>query len=299
MRCTPLLIQGRGAFTPATARCSDTCARSSAMHATTICPACPPPAVHPAGTRPWSPQPVPYDDVVATPPTVDSDRPKRVGRRVFLGMVAAGAVGVVFGDRMQNMVGNALGSGLGGLLPGGNRFRIYTVSNSYPDIPDSHYRLQVSGLVDHPVTLTLDDLRGMQGTELVKDFQCVTGWRVPDVHWEGVRLSDVLDAAGVQSTATALAFESYDGVDTESLTLDQARRSDVIVAYRMLGAPITSEHGGPVRLYVAPMYGYKSLKWLSAIRVLDHVEPGYWEQNGYAVDGWIGRSNGGTEQPVD
>jgi DMSO/TMAO reductase YedYZ molybdopterin-dependent catalytic subunit len=241
----------------------------------------------------------PYDEIVATSPTRTSDRPKRVGRRVFIGMVAAGAAGIVFGARVQNVVGSALGSGLGGLLPGGDRFRIYTVTNSFPDIPDSHYRLQVKGLVDRPVTLTLDDLKAMPSTKLVKDFQCVTGWRVPDVHWEGVKLSDVLDAAGLRSTAKALSFDSYDGLDTESLTLDQARRPDVIVAYRMLGAPITSEHGGPVRLYVAPMYGYKSLKWLSAIRVVDAVEPGYWEQNGYAVDGWIGRSNGGSEKPVD
>jgi DMSO/TMAO reductase YedYZ molybdopterin-dependent catalytic subunit len=214
-------------------------------------------------------------------------------------MVAAGAAGVVFGSRVQNVVGDALGSGLGGLLPGGDRFRLYTVTNSFPDIPDATYRLHVDGLVDHPVTLTLDDLQAMPRTRLVKDFQCVTGWRVPDVHWEGVLLSDILEAVGIQSGATALAFDSHDGLDTESLTLDQARRPDVIVAYRMLGAPITSEHGGPVRLYVAPMYGYKSLKWLSAIRVVDRVIPGYWEQNGYAVDAWIGRSNGGTEQPVD
>jgi DMSO/TMAO reductase YedYZ molybdopterin-dependent catalytic subunit len=214
-------------------------------------------------------------------------------------MVAAGAAGVVFGARVQNVVGSALGSGLGGLLPGGDRFRIYTVTDSFPDIPDSTYRLRIEGLVDRPVTLTLDELRSMPSTRLVKDFQCVTGWRVPDVPWEGVMLSDVLDLAGVRPDASALTFDSYDGLDTESLTLDQARRSDVIVAYRMLGAPITTEHGGPVRLYVAPMYGYKSLKWLSTIRVVDRVVPGYWEQNGYAVDGWIGRSNGGSERPVD
>jgi DMSO/TMAO reductase YedYZ molybdopterin-dependent catalytic subunit len=227
------------------------------------------------------------------------ERTKHIGRRVFLGLVGAGIVGVAFGAKVQNVVGDALGSGLGGLLPGGDRFRIYSVSNSFPEISDSQYRLKVSGLVDHPLTLTLDDLEAMPPTKLVKDFQCVTGWRVPQVHWEGVRLSDLLDAAGVQSRATALAFDSYDGIDTESLTLDQARRSDVIVAYRMLGAPVTTEHGGPVRLYVAPMYGYKSLKWLSGIRVVDQVQPGFWEQNGYAVDAWIGSSNGGTEQPVD
>jgi DMSO/TMAO reductase YedYZ molybdopterin-dependent catalytic subunit len=206
---------------------------------------------------------------------------------VFLGLVAAGAAGVAFGARAQNVVGSAIGSGLGGLLPGGDRFRIYTITGSYPEIPRATYRLKVTGLVDHPLDLTLDDLEAMPATKLVKDFQCVTGWRVPEVHWEGVKLADVLDAAGVQSGAGGLNFESYDGADTESLTLDQAHLPDVIVAYRMLGAPVTTEHGGPVRLYVAPMFGYKSLKWLSAIRVVAEPTPGYWEQNGYPVEGWI------------
>jgi DMSO/TMAO reductase YedYZ molybdopterin-dependent catalytic subunit len=214
-------------------------------------------------------------------------------------MVGAGVLGIAFGSKVQSAVGSALGSGLGGLLPGGDRFRFYTITDSFPDIPDSHYRLTVTGLVDRPITLTLDDLHGMPRTALVKDFQCVTGWRVPNVHWEGVKLSEVLNRAGVQTSAKALEFDSYDGLDTESLTLDQAQRPDVIVAYRMLGAPITSEHGGPVRLYVAPMYGYKSIKWLSAIRVVEEAAPGYWEQNGYSIDAWIGSSNGRSDQPVD
>ena len=78
----------------------------------------------------------------------------------------------------------------------------------------------------------------------------------------------------------------------------QAVGRDVIVAYEMLGAPVTRDHGGPVRLYVAPMYGYKSLKWLDGIEVTDHVIPGYWENNGYDVDGWIGKSNGRDDKPV-
>ncbi|MDQ1361629.1 MAG: hypothetical protein QOF07_2720 [Bradyrhizobium sp.] len=213
-------------------------------------------------------------------------------------MVALGALGVAFGARVQAVVGSALGSGLGGLLPGGDRFRIYTITNSFPQIARTSYRLQVTGLVDKPLDLTVDDLEAMPSTTLVKDFQCVTGWRVPQVHWEGVRLSDVLTAAGVHGSAGGLEFESYDGADTESLTIDQAQRPDVIVAYRMLGAPITTEHGGPVRLYVAPMYGYKSLKWLSAIRVVTEATPGYWEQNGYSLDAWVGSSNGRGDKPI-
>ena len=72
----------------------------------------------------------------------------------------------------------------------------------------------------------------------------------------------------------------------------------MIVAYEMEGDQLSDEHGGPVRLYVAPMYGYKSCKWLDGIELTKRVEPGYWEDYGYDVDGWVGRSNGRNDQPT-
>jgi DMSO/TMAO reductase YedYZ molybdopterin-dependent catalytic subunit len=214
-----------------------------------------------------------------------------VGRRVFLGMTALGLAGIVFGARLES----ALDTGLQRLFPWWPGFRIYSISGAYPNISESAYRLEISGLVGKPQVLTLADLKAMPSTAFTQDFQCVTGWSVPDVQWEGVKLSDILVGAGVQEGAIALSFESYDGADSESLTLNQAQLPDVIVAYRMLGAPITTAHGGPVRLYVGPMFGYKSLKWLSAIRVVDEVIPGYWEQNGYPLNGWRDGSTGPTD----
>ncbi len=167
-----------------------------------------------------------------------------------------------------------------------------------PERRPSAWRLRVSGLVERPFEVTYDELVAMPPTALTRDFQCVTGWRVPDVAWRGVRLADLLDRAGVADGATALRFTSFDGVYTESLSLEQARRDDVLVAYEMLGGPVTREHGGPVRLYVAPMYGYKSIKWLDGIEVTDEVDPGYWEERGYDIDAWIGRSNGRRDEPV-
>jgi DMSO/TMAO reductase YedYZ molybdopterin-dependent catalytic subunit len=215
-----------------------------------------------------------------------------IGRRVFIGLGVLGAAGVAFGASVQNFVGNALGSGLGGLLPGGDHFRIYSITGTYPKISRDNYRLKVSGLVRYPTTFTIEDLEAMPSTSFVKNFMCVTGWKVPDVHWEGVQLSHILETVGVKEGAVALTFESYDRADSESLTLDQAKLPDIIVAYKMLGGPVTTEHGGPVRLYVAPMFGYKSLKWLSAIKVVDEVQPGYWEQNGYPVNGWLDGTTG-------
>ena len=111
-------------------------------------------------------------------------------------------------------------------------------------------------------------------------------------------LSDLLDAAGVLPGAKALRFTCFDGVYTESLTLEQARRPDMLVAHRMNDRPVTAAHGGPVRLYAAPMYFYKSAKWLSGITVTDRVRPGYWEHYGYDVDAWVGRSNGRDDAPT-
>lgn len=223
------------------------------------------------------------------------DKPAaHVGRRAVLGLVGLGVVGVAVGARVQAAVGGALTKassvlgGLGALVPGADQFRFYSVTNTIPTIDAAHYRLKVTGLVDRELTLSLADLRSMKRTKLVRRFQCVTGWRVPDVHWEGVRLAEILDRAGVTRQATALRFFSGDGVYTESLTLEQARLPDVLVADRMIGNHVSAEHGGPVRLYVAPMYGYKSIKWLSRIEVTNTVTPGYWENYGYAVDGWIG-----------
>src|ERR1700722_4947330 len=105
-----------------------------------------------------------------------------VGRRVFLGMAALAALGVAFGAKVQHTIGRALGPGLGGLLPGADQFRLYTITNSYPEIPRDEYRLSVSGLVTRPTIFTVDDLEAVPRTSLVRQFQCVTGWVVPDVH---------------------------------------------------------------------------------------------------------------------
>ena len=221
-----------------------------------------------------------------------------IGRRVVLAMLGLGGAGILFGKTVQDGLSRALSPNLAALLPSGGRFRIYTVTGFLPKRTTAQYRLAVDGLVDSPLDLGFDELVAMPATALTRDFQCVTGWRVPAVAWKGVRLSVLLDAAGVQPGAAALRLFSFDGVYTESLTLEQARRDDVLVVHEMEGAPVSTPHGGPVRLLMAPMYGYKSIKWLSRIEVVDRVVPGFWEERGYDVDAWVGSSNGRTDDPT-
>jgi DMSO/TMAO reductase YedYZ molybdopterin-dependent catalytic subunit len=224
-----------------------------------------------------------------------------VGRRVVLGMVGLGAAGILTGRWLSEGVSDVVAAtapGLSGVLPAAGGFRIYTVTSGYPTVEPSAYRLKVTGRVATELSLTLDDIAGLPQTQLTKDFQCVTGWRVDSVPWSGVLLSDLLDAAGVEQGADALRFTSFDGAYTESLTIEQARRPDVLVATTMFGKPMETKHGAPVRLLVAPMYGYKSIKWLSGIDVSTAIVPGYWEDLGYDVDAWVGQSNGRSDAPV-
>ncbi|MEU1370140.1 molybdopterin-dependent oxidoreductase [Streptomyces sp. NPDC005803] len=220
-------------------------------------------------------------------------------------MLGLGAAGLVAAPVLQRTLESGLGAlstkdptGLTGLLPNGGGFRYYSVATSVPKKSAADYRLTVDGLVDRPASYTLGALQHMEQTRMVRDVQCVTGWRVPETPFEGVRLSALLDAAGVRPGAKAVRFTCFDGAYSESLTLDQARRADVLVALRMRDEPVSHSHGGPVRLYVAPMYFYKSAKWLSGITVTDSVRPGYWEKLGYDVDAWVGRSNGRDDAPT-
>ncbi len=217
----------------------------------------------------------------------------------MLAGLGLGAAGIVYGSKVQARVASLLRpitsadpTGLAALIPGADKFRIYTVTGTRPKKSRAAWRLKVGGLVDRPTTMRFGDLLDLPPAGFNADFQCVTGWRVPDVPWKGVRLADVLDNVGVKSDATHVQFTSFDGTYTESLSLEQARRDDVLLAYELQGVPVSSDHGGPVRLYVAPMYGYKSIKWLDGIELTRKEIPGYWEERGYDVDGWVGQSNG-------
>ncbi|MFJ9518043.1 molybdopterin-dependent oxidoreductase [Kitasatospora sp. NPDC101801] len=216
----------------------------------------------------------------------------------MLGLGAAGVAAGPFLQRGVEAVTSRDPTGLTGLLPGGGGFRYYSVVSSVTPRTAADYTLTVDGLVDRPTSYRLPELEALPQRRLVRDVQCVTGWRVPATPFEGVRLADLLDAAGVRTGATGVRFSCFDGAYTESLTIDQARRDDVLVALRMQDAPVSHQHGGPVRLYVAPMYFYKSAKWLSGITVTSAVEPGYWERLGYDVDAWVGRSNGRDDAPT-
>jgi DMSO/TMAO reductase YedYZ molybdopterin-dependent catalytic subunit len=146
--------------------------------------------------------------------------------------------------------------------------------------------------VSRPAELDYDALRALPVTSEVRDFHCVTGWTVEGVHWRGVRLRDLLAHVGASPRAGGVRFVSAEQPYVDSLTMQQAMLPDVLLAWEMDGRPLPRVHGAPLRLVMPEMYGYKSVKWVAAIDVVDRAEDGYWEQLGYDRDAWVGRSNG-------
>ncbi len=219
--------------------------------------------------------------------------PRPYGRRAFLAITAVGLSSLVWGRPVWRAV-SGVASPLQDALPTGfvpSGWRIYTVAATMPRFDPATWRLRVEGLVARPATLTYDDLLALPRAEQVSDFHCVTGWSVNDVRWAGVRFTDLLDHVGADERAGFLTFVSSERPYVDTLTTAQGRLDDVLLAYEMDGAPLRREHGAPVRLVIPEMYGYKNVKWVERIVVGNDVEPGYWEERGYDVDAWVGRSN--------
>jgi DMSO/TMAO reductase YedYZ molybdopterin-dependent catalytic subunit len=213
------------------------------------------------------------------------DEPRRLGRGLFLVTVAGGLSSLWWGKSLTRAV-SAIP-----FAPGGG-WRIYTVAPTMPTFDPVTWKLEIGGLVDKPMTLSYDELRALPRTSQIRNFHCVTGWSVANVHWTGVRLSDLLDRVAPQFSAQGVQFTSAEIPYVDSLTLQQAKLHDVMLAYEMNGKPLPREHGAPVRLVIPEMYGYKNVKWVSRIDLVTQPQDGYWEQLGYDRDAWVGRSNG-------
>jgi DMSO/TMAO reductase YedYZ molybdopterin-dependent catalytic subunit len=221
---------------------------------------------------------------------------RRLGRAGFLGVVGAGVTTLFFGDEISRVTSAVTKpfadvTGLNRIVPSGG-WRIYTVASTMPTFDRATWRLRLDGLVQRPMELTYDQLLALPKAEQVSTFHCVTGWIVDDVRWGGVRFRDLLAHAEPLPTAHAAHFVSAEVPYHDYLTLGDLALPDVMLAYEMDGQPLLQEHGAPVRVVIPDMYGYKNVKWVNQITLLPKQGLGYWEQRGYDVNAWVGRSNG-------
>jgi DMSO/TMAO reductase YedYZ molybdopterin-dependent catalytic subunit len=148
----------------------------------------------------------------------------------------------------------------------------------------SNYRLTITGLVNKTLELTYENVvNGFQKYQKVVTLHCVEGWSVT-ILWEGFLLKDLLNEAGIDPNATVVIFRAYDGYSTShplSFLLD----NDILIANKMNGLVLPPERGFPFQLVAESKFGYKWIKWITAIEVSnDETFRGYWESRGLSND---------------
>lgn len=206
-------------------------------------------------------------------------------RRQFLIWGVAGLVGAAVAMTPFSKLFSSSGKLSAPSNPGIHPFPEYfTVTDNYPKVALNKYLLKVDGLVTTPTSFTFEQLTSFPVTKKTKDFQCVTGWTVANVEWEGIHISELVSLVQPTSEASYITFYSADGVYTESLSLKEAMAADVLLAYKMDQQPLLVEQGSPLRLVVPRMYGYKSIKWVNRVEFASKRIQGYWEERGYPAE---------------
>jgi len=143
------------------------------------------------------------------------------------------------------------------------------------------YRLEVTGLVDSPLSLTYDEVLAYDAYQKVVTLYCVEGWDVK-LLWEGILVSDLLADAGVQAGANTVIFHAYDGYTT-SFPLEYLTDNPILLAYKLNEIQIPPERGFPFQLVAESKWGYKWIKWVTKIELSDDESyEGFWESRGYS-----------------
>ena len=147
-----------------------------------------------------------------------------------------------------------------------------------PAVDTDAWGFRIDGMVAREREWTWDELGRLPFEEVPCDIHCVTKWSKLGTRFGGVSVDTLLEGTEPQG-AYAMAY-SYGGYTT-NLPLADLTGGRAWVVTEHEGEPLPREHGGPARLLVPHLYFWKSAKWVAGLRVLDHDEPCFWEQNGY------------------
>lgn len=153
-----------------------------------------------------------------------------------------------------------------------------------PEVPLDQWELTIDGLVAHPTTWGWTQFKSQPPFTDVSDIHCVTAWSRYDNHWEGVSARHILEVVKPLPEAKHIVFHSYDGYTT-NVALSVFDDADVLLAHTWEGKPITTEHGGPVRVIIPKFYFWKSAKWVNRLEFVAEDRPGFWEERGYHNEG--------------
>ena len=226
---------------------------------------------------------------VAPVAAADPGRRRVIGALpLTIGAVSLGALGLRLVPGWYQAIFNPPEAGLRGISPEITPVEnFYVVSKNFSDpvIDAQGWSLKVEGLVDRPLTLTLDQLKALPAVTQYVTMECISnnvgGELMSTGSFTGVRLNDLLAMANPQAHGSWVAFTARDGY-TESLPMSTVRNApEILVAYELDGSPLPTGHGFPARMLIPGHYGMKAPKWLDTINVVSAESGGYWEQQGW------------------
>jgi DMSO/TMAO reductase YedYZ molybdopterin-dependent catalytic subunit len=155
---------------------------------------------------------------------------------------------------------------------------------SIPKIDLDTWRLEITGLVEEPVSFSWQEFMALPQVNLRNDIHCVTAWSKFDNDWTGVRISDLLKDVKLKPEAKHVMVHSYGGYTT-NLPIEDLLAETSLIGHTHNGEPLTKEHGWPARLVIPHLYFWKSAKWLHGLVFIDQEKPGFWEMYGYHIRG--------------
>jgi DMSO/TMAO reductase YedYZ molybdopterin-dependent catalytic subunit len=148
-----------------------------------------------------------------------------------------------------------------------------------PHTPLDEWSFLISGAIDRPVSWTWQELLALPAETPTVDIHCVTKWSKFDTTWKGVSVDTLLAAVDTEDARHVSAW--CDGGYTTNIPLEDVTGGRAWIAYEFDGKPLEPAHGGPARLLVPHLYFWKSAKWVRGLELLEHDEPGFWENYGY------------------
>ena len=171
--------------------------------------------------------------------------------------------------------------------PGQSRTSKWPVLDAFgtPQVDRAKWKLEIFGLVEKPLSFTLEEFQKLPRVKVFSDFHCVTKWSRLGNLWEGVSTKELLGRAGIKPQAKFVICHGYDNGWTTNLPLSDFLADDALLADTHDGQPIEADHGGPVRGLVPQLYAWKSAKWIRGVELIAFDRPGYWERGGYHMHG--------------
>lgn len=226
-----------------------------------------------------------------------NDKQKSLKRRDFLLMVSGGVTAAGLG--MQPKAAAALGHQIDDphydaialrdseVTPNAEFFSL-NYGAAIPDWELGDWSLTIDGLIEgEPQVLRWQDLQHLPTVEEIRTVECIGnplgGHLIGTARWKGILWRDLLRGIRPKPAATHIQFTAGDGYQT-AVRLSQLSRGEALLAYEMNGEPLPREHGFPLRLLIAGVYGQKMPKWITRISFIDYPFKGYWESRGWSED---------------